>query len=542
MTVPPPGLELLEEELIALRRQVAELEQEKALLKAELDSHESQHELLENLVYGLEKEQERSRQQVEMAKLAVATLTRQQDDILQHVRQGILTFGRDLRIDPSHSRAAGELFGRSELGGLTLPLLLGEHAPLSFARYLKLLFDATAASPHLLERVNPLRAHRFHDATGRERVVAFTFHSITRPNGAIDKIMAVLEDSTELDRLNRALEQRKREQWQKLERASQIMAVPANVFRDFICEARLIEQTLTGSLAAPERAHWEEDLRQLHALKGNARALGLDDLALRTHELEDAAQAVSERPSEARRAMLEDQLMAFRKMLDDGDELFRHLTGLRKSLASTQGREDPLDELLHSLESLAEREAKELDKRISVVCSRKDVASPSGQNLSRLRSALVQLVRNAVHHGIEDRHSRVSAGKRELGSIRIELRSEAGRLVVTCSDDGCGIDARALVQRAVERGFLDPSEEERLEAGDALRLIFQPGLSTRNEASQGAGRGMGMAVVADALATVHGQIEVKSEPGLGTEFRLSIPAAASDESSRSGGLDEHLGG
>jgi chemotaxis protein histidine kinase CheA len=315
--------------------------------------------------------------------------------------------------------------------------------------------------------------------------------------------------------------------------------VPANVFRDFVTDARIVEHSLTSALAAPEEAFWEDDLRQLHALKGNARALGLDDLALRTHELEDATQALSERASEARRAMLQDQLHAFRKLLDDGDELFRHLTGLRKSLTSS--REDPLDELLQSLESLAEREARELDKRISVVCTRKGVDVPSGQSLLRLRSALVQLVRNAVHHGIEDRHSRVSAGKRELGSIRIELRSEGGRLLVTFADDGCGIDSRALVQRAVAQGFLDPSEQERLEASDALRLIFQPGLSTRGEATQGAGRGMGMAVVANALATVHGQIEVRSEPGLGTEFRLSIPAAASDESSRSGGLDEHFG-
>jgi signal transduction histidine kinase len=538
MTV-PPALELYEQELTALRRQVAELEQEKAALRAELDSHESQHELLENLVYGLEKEQERSRQQVDAARMAVATLTRQHDDILQHVRQGILTFGRDLRIDPGHSRAAAELFGRSELGGLTLPLLLGEHAPLSLPRYLKLLFDATAASPRLLERVNPLRAHRFHDATGRERVVAFTFARIVR-GGAIDKVMAVLEDSTELDRMGRALEQKKREQWQKLERASQIMAVPAPVFRDFVNDARAIEHALGSALAAPAQASWEDDLRQLHALKGNARALGLDELAQRTHELEEAAQALSERVSDARRALLEDQLAVFKSMLDDGDELFRHLTGLRKSLASSQ--EDPLDELLHSLENLAEREARELDKRVSMVCARNGVAAPSDQSLYRLRSALVQLVRNAVHHGIEDRHSRVSAGKRELGSIRIELHSDGGRLVVTCSDDGCGIDATALVERAVQQGLLDPNDMNRLEASDALRLIFQPGLTTRSEASLGAGRGMGMAVVADALATVHGQIEVRSEPGMGTEFRLSIPAAAGDEPSTRGGLNEHLGG
>ncbi len=281
-------------------------------------------------------------------------------------------------------------------------------------------------------------------------------------------------------------------------------------------------------------------LRALHSVKGNARALGLEELAHQAHALEEATYALSQRASEARLALLRDHLSTFARALSDGDELFLRVTGLRRSLGPA--REDPIDELFRSLETLVEREGS-LDKLIAITCSRQELHTvPSAPCLYRLRSALVQLVRNAVHHGIEDRRERIAQGKTELGTIRIELRSDGDRVLVLCADDGRGVNRRVLIESAVARGMLEPGEEQRLDPRESLRLIFQPGLSTSSVTTMGSGRGMGMSVVADAVLCVHGSIDVSSESGLGTEFRLSMPVAINGEQPVSGGFHEHLGG
>jgi two-component system chemotaxis sensor kinase CheA len=164
--------------------------------------------------------------------------------------------------------------------------------------------------------------------------------------------------------------------------------------------------------------------------------------------------------------------------------------------------------------------------------------------LYRLRSALVQLVRNAVHHGIEPSAERVRDGKAELGAIRIELAAHEGKLQVSCIDDGRGIDLEGVLGRALAQGFVQPTEAEHMPRDQALALILRPGLSTQEEAHLGAGRGLGMTVVTDALELLRGTLEIHSEPGLGTEFRLIMPslAVAAERRAEHGGYDEHLGG
>ncbi len=139
----------------------------------------------------------------------------------------------------------------------------------------------------------------------------------------------------------------------------------------------------------------------------------------------------------------------------------------------------------------------------------------------RLYEPLLHVVRNAVSHGIEEPARRTAANKPPQGSISLRATASASLLVITVSDDGKGLDFEALRRRGLERGLLptgsSPSKQQ------LAKLIFHPGFSTRESASQVSGRGVGMDVVATAIDRLQGQIDIDSETGQGTTVRLSIP-------------------
>jgi two-component system chemotaxis sensor kinase CheA len=136
---------------------------------------------------------------------------------------------------------------------------------------------------------------------------------------------------------------------------------------------------------------------------------------------------------------------------------------------------------------------------------------------------LVHLVRNAADHGIEPPDVRVAAGKPETGTIRLRAYPVGQHVRVEVQDDGGGIDVEAVKRRAVERGLVEPSAAAEMSDEDAYELLFQPGFSTARQVSDISGRGVGLDAVRDTVQTLGGRIEVFSEPGRGTMFRVQLP-------------------
>ncbi|MEM7455698.1 MAG: response regulator [Planctomycetota bacterium] len=137
----------------------------------------------------------------------------------------------------------------------------------------------------------------------------------------------------------------------------------------------------------------------------------------------------------------------------------------------------------------------------------------------RLYEPLLHIVRNAVSHGIEA--DRKSAGKPDTGELIVEARSSSNLLIIEIRDDGAGLDYDAVRRKAFESGLL--SAQYTANNRELAQLIFHPGFSTRREAGQVSGRGMGMDIVASAVNKLQGRIEVDSVTGHGTTIRLSVP-------------------
>ncbi|HWF40042.1 MAG TPA: chemotaxis protein CheA [Candidatus Acidoferrales bacterium] len=143
--------------------------------------------------------------------------------------------------------------------------------------------------------------------------------------------------------------------------------------------------------------------------------------------------------------------------------------------------------------------------------------------LDTLAEPVAHLVRNSADHGIESTSARKTAGKPARGMIRLSAYHEGDQVVIEVADDGCGLDKERILQRAIERGIVTPNEAQKLSDSEAQQLIFRAGLSTAEEITEISGRGVGLDVVKSVLENLKGSIEVHSEHGRGTTFRLLVP-------------------
>src|SRR5436309_2041627 len=136
---------------------------------------------------------------------------------------------------------------------------------------------------------------------------------------------------------------------------------------------------------------------------------------------------------------------------------------------------------------------------------------------------LLHLVRNAIAHGIETEETRREQGKPLQGTIRLGAAHKGGSIYIEVSDDGRGIDLAAVGEAARRGGFVTAETLGRLGERDILDLIFLPGLTTATSVTTTAGRGVGMDVVRTNVGRLGGEIEVQTEAGRGTRFRIRLP-------------------
>jgi len=182
----------------------------------------------------------------------------------------------------------------------------------------------------------------------------------------------------------------------------------------------------------------------------------------------------------------------------------------------------PIEQLFQRFPRMIRDVAKSCGRDVSVEISG-EATDLDKSILDALAEPLAHLVRNAVTHGIESPDERQKLGKPACGTIRLNAFHQASQMIIEISDDGRGIDTGKVIRRAVECGKISAADAEKLPEKDAIRLIFQPGLSTADEITENSGRGVGMDVVAGALERLKGSVEVHTSRGAGTKFTLILP-------------------
>lgn len=134
---------------------------------------------------------------------------------------------------------------------------------------------------------------------------------------------------------------------------------------------------------------------------------------------------------------------------------------------------------------------------------------------------LVHMIRNAVDHGLETPEERKKAGKELQGTIFLKAEQKGGNIVIEIEDDGKGLNAGRIRQKAIDRGIISPDDQ--LEEKAIYDLIFHAGFSTNDVVTEVSGRGVGMDVVKQSLERLRGKIEITSTPGKGSNFEIKLP-------------------
>ena len=141
--------------------------------------------------------------------------------------------------------------------------------------------------------------------------------------------------------------------------------------------------------------------------------------------------------------------------------------------------------------------------------------------LEKIGDPLVHLVRNSIDHGIESPEARAAAGKHAAGTVHLDACHRGGNIAVEVSDDGGGLDKERILAKARSRGIVGPNDT--LTDAEIYDLIFVPGFSTAEKTTDVSGRGVGMDVVRRNVKELGGKIDVKTEPGRGSRFTITLP-------------------
>jgi two-component system, chemotaxis family, sensor kinase CheA len=185
-------------------------------------------------------------------------------------------------------------------------------------------------------------------------------------------------------------------------------------------------------------------------------------------------------------------------------------------------RMQPIGRLFQKYPRIARDLARSLGKDVELVLVGEETEIDKTM-IEDLSDPIIHLIRNAVDHGVEPTADRLANGKSEKSTVRLEARQEGDHIVIIVSDDGRGMNAERLRAKALEKGLITDEEVNTMDERQSYNLIFLPGFSTKDVASDVSGRGVGMDVVKTNIQKLNGSIEIKSQGGKGSSFVISLP-------------------
>lgn len=180
----------------------------------------------------------------------------------------------------------------------------------------------------------------------------------------------------------------------------------------------------------------------------------------------------------------------------------------------------PVKSTFHKMARLVRDLSRKSGKPINFVIEGKDTELDKSV-VEKIGDPLVHLLRNAVDHGIEPPEEREKAGKDKEGKVVLRAFHKSGKIYIEVEDDGKGLDAEVIAEKAKERGIIESAES--LSEREIFNLVFEPGFSTAKQVTDVSGRGVGMDVVRKNIESLRGKIQIQSKKGEGSTFTIQLP-------------------
>lgn len=192
----------------------------------------------------------------------------------------------------------------------------------------------------------------------------------------------------------------------------------------------------------------------------------------------------------------------------------------------TRTRMQKVDGLFSALPRMVRDTAAELGKAVSLKIEGSDV-DLDREMIEMMRDPLVHIIRNAIDHGIESPAERRRLGKSPTGHIHVTARQSGNQILIEVEDDGAGIDVARVAAKAVATDVRSAAEVAMMSQAEKLKLVFEPGLSSRDTVSTMSGRGVGMDVVRANIEHVGGRVALDNRPGKGLTITIHVPLTLS---------------
>ena len=182
----------------------------------------------------------------------------------------------------------------------------------------------------------------------------------------------------------------------------------------------------------------------------------------------------------------------------------------------------PIESVVAKFPRMIRDLSRKLDKKMELYMTGEDTELDRTV-VDQIGDPLQHLLRNSADHGLEDNATRIAKGKPEVGSIFLNAFQEGNNVIIQVGDDGNGIDVEAVRNKAIERGVITEEQAETMSQKEIINLLFLPSFSMAKKITDISGRGVGLDVVKSNIEALGGDVEVKTELGVGTTFTVRLP-------------------
>ena len=500
---------------------------------------------------------------------------RETQEIMETVNTGLFLLDKDLNIGQQHSRALNGIIGEERLAGENFADVLrgriSDKDLKTTRQFIEQLYNPRVKEK-LVDSLNPLHKVMLHNASGEEsttsRFLDFKFSRVYEDKD-IARILVNVNDVSDAVYLEQRLEKERSQNDMQIEMLTTILNVNPKIINEFINNTKVHIDKMNNILKNPGSSQFELEgklnaiYREMHSLKGEASALKLHSFTKIASDAEDKLDALQNQGKLSGNNFLPlavhlDDLLSLSNTIETLGERINQAapkapssanpvasikTAPQPSIVQAQvedvattsinfdgGNEVDLsdesdDEYLSYYQDFAKDIAVRQGKQIQL----------NGHNLAhinipeRLKQPIkeisIQLLRNAVVHGIESPEARQSVGKSAIGSIDLEMQRDNQNLIIALQDDGQGIDYEGIRHKLIADGRFAAEEANQMTHGDLLKTLFASGFSTKEQADEDGGRGVGLDVIKALVKEHNGKLNVNTELGKMTRFVITLPAA-----------------
>ena len=506
---------------------------------------------------------------------------RETQEIMETVNTGLFLLDKDLNIGQQHSRALTNIIGTDTLAGENFTNVLRgriSDKDLNTTRqFIEQLYNPRVKEK-LVDSLNPLNKVMLHNAHGAEgadsRYLDFKFSRVYE-NKNIARILVNVNDVSDAVYLEQRLEKERSQNDMQIEMLTTILNVNPKIINEFISNTKAHIDKMNNILKNPGSSQFELEgklkaiYREMHSLKGEASALKLHSFTKIASDAEDKLDALQNQGKLSGNNFLPlavhlDDLLSLSNTIETLGERINQATP--KSAAATKSvaplatpasdieksnvavsesapihnstismpiagdndidlSDESDDDQLSYYQSFAQDIAARQGKQVQLKSQTLAQAAIPAHLKNVVKEISIQLLRNAVVHGIETPAARQSANKPAVGTIDLEVQSDSRDLIITLQDDGQGIDYDSIRQKLITQGRFSANAAAQLNQGELLKQLFTSGFSTKEQADEDGGRGVGLDIIKAQVKEYDGKLNVNSELGQMTRFTITLPKA-----------------